>query len=487
MTSVVLIQPKVGLWDNILSKSSIPLSLLRVSTFAHKNHDIKIIDQRLNKKWQNALKKELKKGPLCVGITAMSGSSIKYGIEVSEIVKNESPNTTMVWGGTHPTIIPSITLKHKYVDVVLRGEGEKSFSELLEHLERNKSLKEVKGISYKEKGKQIHNPPNKLLDLNKLPDLPYHLVDIKDYLPKHLGRKTINMETSRGCPNQCKFCYNSLGFGGIWRTLTTENVLKQVKRVIDNFGVEHIFFVDDNLFLSHKRIFNICKGLIKEKLDLTWDTQGACISDIYKMSMAEIRLMEKSGCNRLMLGVQSGSQKILDMLNLNVTPQQAITVNKKLKSYNIIPHYYFIVGFPYESKEDRLKTINLALRLLKENKKATTSPFFCYEPWPGTPLFEKASKDYDLQMPKDMEYWIESEWDSSRAPWLTDEEKGIVESLHFASVFYDKKSEWYSDSRLIKFLVSLYRPIARHRIRKLNFNFMIERLIGDKIVSHFSN
>ncbi|GAG10755.1 unnamed protein product, partial [marine sediment metagenome] len=202
MADAVLVNPS---GYKLINDQTLPLGLLYTAIFAHKEFDIKLIDDRVESDWKSKLISELKKEPKIVGVTSLTGKQILSALEVSKIVK-ENSNALMLWGGIHASLLPKQTLENKYIDIIIEGEGEFTFYELMKALEKNKSLKEIKGLWYKKDGKINSNPKRPLLNLDTLPIPPYHLIDIKKYVQVRKTRDyrpSINLMTSRGCPNKC--------------------------------------------------------------------------------------------------------------------------------------------------------------------------------------------------------------------------------------------------------------------------------------------
>lgn len=209
MADVLLVNPKVYKKE---SKNDIilpPINLLRLaSTLIEEGFSVKIIDLRVEKDYHE-LEKQLKKSPICTGVTVVTGTQIKYGLEVSRYVK--AFDIPVVWGGKHPTADPYPTIKNRYIDFIVKGEGEYAFLKLVKHLERKKDLSNIKGIIFKKNNKIIETPDAPLPNLEELPDIPYQLIDINRYKQKfslinYKGDLLLPFETSRGCPFRCSFC-----------------------------------------------------------------------------------------------------------------------------------------------------------------------------------------------------------------------------------------------------------------------------------------
>ena len=472
MSDIILIQPKLGYIDSFIYKNTLPSALLSVARFIDKEFKVKLIDQRIDKDWKKHILKELNQNPLCIATTCMTGMPIKSTLEISKFVKGNS-NIPVIWGGQHPTILPEQCLGNENIDFVVKGEGEITFYELIKTLEKNKSLKTIKGISYKKNKKIVHNPDREFADLNKFPPMPYNLINIKDYLTKRLNVPSLYMETSRGCPNNCSFCYNKFFNKCQWRALNAENVIKNIKQVVDNFKIKNIYFYDDNFFVNTTRAEDIVNGIIKEKFDVMWEPQGSDINYVNRLSNKSLKLLEKSRCSRLTFGVESGSKRILNLINKKISPKNVLDLNKKLSKYNLVANYNFMSGFPTETMGDITKTTCLSLKVLEQNKNATISNILIYTPYPGTDLCPLALQQ-GLTQPKVLEEWINYNTDTVNLHWLPKERKKILESLFICSLFFDNKSEELNAPNAIRLLAKMYRPIAKTRVKNMFFKFMVE-------------
>lgn len=483
MADVILIQPKIGTLDELKSAPGLPLSLLSAAKLIVRDFQVKFIDQRIkNKDWRKILKRELKKDPLCVGITCILGPQIKYALEISEFIKKNS-DVPIIWGGPHPSILPKQTLENPNIDIVVRGDGEITFWELVKALKKKKSLKKVKGISFKEKNQIFHTPSRALVDLNKMPDIPYQIVPVKKYLPKIMGAPALDMETARGCVFRCTFCYNPCFNQGRWRALKPNIVLDRVEKLRQEFGIKGVWFIDDEFFIDLRRAKKIIQGL--KSMKLSWTVQGVTINSGLRMDEKYLKMLEESGCGQLNFGVESGSSRILKKINKNIKISDVLKVNHKFSHFNIIPWYYFVLGFPTETENDRRKTITLMLRLLEENPKAKISPVACFTPYPGSRIFEESQK-YGFKPPQKLIDWSHYATENINVPWLAKSLKSKIQSIQFASFFVDFKARDVVGSPVLRFLANLYRPIARFRLKN-NFHYLpIDSILGfwlkDKII-----
>ncbi len=476
MADVVLVQPKVGNWDGFRSHPSLPLALLSASRYVAKEFKTVFIDTRLDKNWKETLKGQLKKNPFCVALTSMTGNQIGYALEISNYVKKIS-DIPVVWGGIHGSLLPESTLENNNIDILVIGEGEITFLDLVKSLASKASLKGLQGVWYKEKRQVIKNPNRGFLHLDVLPDLPLSLIDIKKFLPVFKGQRTFNIETSRGCPNQCIFCFNSAYNRNTWRAFSAERVIRELKYLTNHFNISSFYIVDDNFFVDLKRARAIAQGIIDEKLDIIWEAQGITINSAFKMDDDYLDLLVKSGMKKVHFGIESGSERVLKMVNKNLKIGDVVEINRKWSKYNIIIQYNFMCGFPEESLVDIRKTKDLAFQLMKENRHALISPFCPFTPYPGTSLYKK-SIDCGFIEKKRLEDWQEADYGDNI--WESKERKKLISSLFFASMFLDKhRSKDMVQSKFLKILIMLYRPIAKFRVKHLFFRLMPEIKISN--------
>lgn len=474
MRSIVLVQPREGLYNKVL-KPWIPLSLLSaVAKIDDQGYPVKLIDQRVNPEWKNELIEYLAQDPICVGITSMTGSQILGALEASHIVKKHS-QIPVVWGGVHPTLFPRQTLKNQSIDIIVKGEGEETFYQLAKRLEESISFHDLPGICYKKDGKIIENPDHPFIDLDSVPPTPYHLVNISNYLHRFFSEKqVIEIESSRGCPFACAFCYSPLYNRRTWRPLSAEKVVAEIKSLIDRYSIHSFHFIDDGFFIDKKRVNEIMQGIIDENLRIKIGFQGVRIDTFDMMSDSDIARLHKAGGRFLQFGVESGSPRILEMINKRIQVQQVISLNQRLVKYpQLIPYYNFMCGFPTETEEDLFKTISLGWTLLKENKNAMISPFHHYKPYPGTALCELSASRNNVY-PESLEDWGHFDWTELIQQNQSRKTLRFLKNVEMTSILVDKKMENQSDSVFWTIMAKIYRPVARFRFRNNFYSFMPE-------------
>lgn len=473
MKKVVLIYPK--LLDSIEEKAFLPLSLLSISALL-KNINVKIIDQRVDKNWEEELLNNLDKDVVCVGITSMTGPQLKHAIHISKIVK-KIINAPVVWGGVHASLLPKQTLDNEFVDIIVIDEGDITFPELINHLIDKKELDNIKGIAYKKNGDIIFTSQRESLKMGLLPKIPYNLINnIDTYIgvkSEKIYKRSLPMQTSRGCTHRCAFCYNAAFNKKKWRGKDLDRVIAEINELVAKYDINGIFLIDDNFFADLKRvkeIFGRIKGLSIELYNLT------CRVDTFSRFDDElVSLMGEIGVQSIFLGVESGSEDILKKLYKNISIEQVFISNEKLKKTNIKPVYSFMMGFPFETESDIKKTLRLIYLLKRQNKSAIFGVNI-FNPYPSNIMKECIDKGFVY--PQKTEEWA-SDWKNAKLPWVSQRQMDnfrkiacSVDLLYDPSVFKSIGKRFFSS-----FLLSLSLLRIKHNF----FNFYFE----DKLLKFY--
>ncbi|MBN1654677.1 MAG: B12-binding domain-containing radical SAM protein [Deltaproteobacteria bacterium] len=467
---VVLVQPKVGLWDDNLIRKyyKLPLSLLCVSRYLVDCYDVTIIDQRLDKNWRKTLKRELDLNPVCVGTTCLTGEQIKFALQISQHVKSIS-NIPMVWGGIHASIMPEQTVANPNIDIVVQGEGEISFFELVEALARGESIETIAGVWYKRHGEIFHTAPRDFADLNSFPPVPYELVDINAYSP------LISLETSRGCPFRCRYCYNTNFNRGTWRSLSAENVVKELRRIKDKYGFTDFLFIDDNFFVNIERVRSILEAIERESLCTSWGSSGMRIDTVERVDYTFFELLKRTGCISVEVGIESCSDKVLKIINKGLTKERILRLNREFARSKIEMACNFMVGFPGEEIEDLKETARAIVTMAEDNPYMKVTFVSIYQPYPGTALYSECLK-LGLKEAKSLEEWIDRNWESV-ANWRSKELNDLLNSIN--STGYGLRHNRKTAPRGVAFEVvaALARQVSIFRFKHFFFRFMVENYL----------
>ena len=336
--------------------------------------------------------------PDIVGINIPFSGWSKYAFEVVDTVKSIDKDITIVLDGLHPTARSIECLTDPNVDIVVRGEGEQTISELVDTLEQGNTqkLEKIKGIGFIKNGKTIITPPRpEIQDLDALPFPARHLLPMEIYFEAVkenpirgvIRKRWAIMTTSRGCPHECIFCSNHIVMGRKWRPRNPEKVVEEIEQLVDTYKIEQIDFYDDNMTLKKKRVIEIC-DLIKERgLDLEWYVPTGVRADTLDEEL--LTKMKASGCRGLRIAPESGVQRVVNQVikkNLDLkNVEKAVILTNKL---GIKLGVFFILGLIGETKEDMKETIKFAYKLRKLGAK--NFHFSIAMPLYGTELYKQA-------------------------------------------------------------------------------------------------
>ena len=392
---------------------SAPLNLAYLAAFLRKNNkntEVKIVDAEGLKLTLKQIHHEVDIfSPHIIGITCPTPVYHTVKIICRDIKKRDK-YTRIVLGGPHPTALPEKTLQDIDCDAVVIGEGENTFSELVDALSNNISkLASVFGIAYRVNSEIKINKPRELIE--NLDSLPFPAKDLlplnKYYLPPTKAMKSeraTNMITSRGCPFSCNFCMATIMWGNRTRFRSVENIIEEIKINVQGYKLTEFSFHDEFFTLKKDRLLKICKGIIDNGLDIAW----ACQTRAGSLDPEMLKIMKKSGCGKIAFGFESGSERILKLMNKRENLKNAIESVKLCKDVGMDTVGAFILGYPGEDTESIEKTIEFAIKLDCE-----AVSFFIAIPFPGTRLyFEAIEKGYLDQNPDWEEFAPISKFDS---------------------------------------------------------------------------
>lgn len=366
-------------------------------------HDVFLIDSMAGRYSNQDIVELLKKqGPDVIGISF--GTQIRFSaFDLARLIKEDFPQVLLVAGGPHPTLAAQDTLKNiPEIDIVVRGEGEVSFLNLVRAIDENRNLAEVRGVSFRDqKGNVIHNLPElPIQDLDKLPLPARDLLPMEKYEQTTvLSRKrATSILSSRGCPYHCVYCSTSEQWGHFIRHRSAKNVVDEIESLLKTYPfLESIRFFDDVFTMDKKRVIDICQEILRRKLNFTWE----CEARVNTIDEEIVREMKKAGCEFIDLGIESGSNRILKNIKKNITVEQAIEAVKTTKKAGIGLKVFFMHGLPGETYEDIKKTVFLSRYLFHElGVEGTTQGITTI--YPGTEL-EMIAKTLG-KLPKDFSW-----------------------------------------------------------------------------------
>lgn len=289
------------------------------------------------------------------------GISCNFGllplvILAMEKMKTRQPDKTIILGGPGPTAVSrEILERFPFIDIVARGEGERTIIELMNSLKEGKDLEGIDGISYRCENEVHVNPSRKLIkNLDEIPLPAYHRIDFEKYpIP--------GVMSSRGCPFHCTFCEVSPLWGRIIRLRSVDNVVEELKLLQGRYKKKEFCFNDDLFVFKKSRTIEFCRKLKKEQLDFKW----SCLARVDTIDRALMKEMYESGCREIQYGVESGSNRILGILRKGFTKQVAFSTLKESISHFDRVLATFIWGFPFETMDDFYETVFYVSSLTK--------------------------------------------------------------------------------------------------------------------------
>ncbi len=478
MADILLIYPRVGDMDIIRDKPHIPLALIHAATLVSRHYSVKIIDLRLTKSWRKELRRELETSPLLVGLSVMSGPPIASALMVSRFIKTTC-DIPIAWGGNHPTLSPETTLSNPAVDMVVIGDGEETLLETADRLTAEKPLDGIKGLWVKQGGRTVRNEPRPPADLNAMPFPPYHLVNAEHYVQQYRERRTINLETSRGCRHRCRYCYHT-GVTGHhhFRALKADKALEWIFRVRDQLNVDGVYLVDDNFFLEKDRGMTIARDIAQDSLGPCWQVQGVDVPSMLSFSDTELSVLEDSRLLRVSVGADSGSPATLNYIRKPHTVDMLIKANRRWSRYAINVAYSWIAGFPNETLDDVRQTIAMMFQIMKENPHARLSPLYNLFPFPGTTLWDEMTDDDGNVLSPSLEEWSHYDFKRVNVRYLDPYMKKLLNNLYLPSLCLDKKFEDYQVPGWLRLAIRFYRPVAWMRMKTLFHYFPLEKAVA---------
>ena len=349
-------------------------------------HEVRIIDYEVNGWPMSQVEKDLREyRPDLVGMTAYITNMRRCGT-VAGVVKRVDPTCTVILGGPQVTIFPEEAFHCPDVDMIALSEGEIIIRNVMNALRDEYALAKVKGIWYRHSSGEVKkNPRESLVDnLDIFPAPALDLFDMNKYFPPVYirGKRIAHMLTSRGCPFQCTFCETKLTFGRSFRYHSTERVIDDLAKLIEQ-GYDGFQIYDDIFTANKPRVEELCQAII----DKGWKIHWMCYTRTNTVSPRILKLMRDAGCYMISYGVESADDELLDIIKKNVSVDAQIKGIQMTKNAGIQVTATFMLGLPKETREQSEKTLRFALETGIDY-----AIFGLTEPYPGTELWVDAQK-----------------------------------------------------------------------------------------------
>jgi anaerobic magnesium-protoporphyrin IX monomethyl ester cyclase len=430
-----------------------PLPILAVSApLFTEGYEVVLLDANVEPDWQRRLVEECRDS-LMLGISCMTGPQINFGLEAAAAVREAGLELPIIWGGYHPSILPEQTSRNRFVDAVVRGQGELTMLELAGRLGEGEDFSDIEGITFTRDGETVTNPDRKIADINDFPRLPYEkLKQPERYLNNmHVGSRVINYVSSQGCPARCQFCAEPLVYRRRWKAYTPDRVIADLEFLESFLGVNGIMYFDSTYFVNEKRAREISELMVAKQMKFGW-AANARAPQLGKFSDETFDVLKQSGLWAFLVGAESGSETQLNTMQKDIGPEDILEAARVATRHGIKISYSFIVGFPGETK----KEIEETWRVMEEVSKIVgeyNSQLHFYAPTPGNALYDKAIS-MGLEGPQSLEEWAAFSTVRGGLPWMGRKFQNRMKQREFYLV-YGYPSEW------------VRRRAARSRARRL--------------------
>ncbi len=476
--TVILVFPRIA--GNVTLRV-LPFGLLAVaSSLRRAGFPVRILD--LNIESERLLHETLRETKvLLVGFSVFTGPMIQQVLTISADIRRSHPGIPLVWGGPHPTIMPDLTARHPLVDIVCRGEGEKTAVRLAEAAAGGESLEGIPGLTFKKNGAVVSTEPVERIpprDADAEVSLDLGSIDLAPYIFLNNGKRTAVFITSRGCPYRCSFCWNLMFHGRRYIAWSPQKVEAELKPLLAK-KIEKVL-VFDSFVGPVSRVHAM--GEIFRRHGLEWAIEDGCRVDCHN-SEEFFRGLKETGCTHVAFGSESGSQRILDLLCKDITVDDILRSARLSSACGIRGRYQWMTGIPGETREDTLKTVHLIDEISRIHP-ASAHSLELYLPYPGNELFDMACKA-GWKPPEKVEDWGTYRW-QGRYPYHQ-EGTWFFKSVQYSNFFlrYSALAAVSAFSENIKPVFRavnmLYWPFAALRWKMRWFGMPLEYRLGESL------
>jgi radical SAM superfamily enzyme YgiQ (UPF0313 family) len=406
---------KVVLYNPQALSYTMPLALVAIgSCLDSEKYAVRIVDGRLEKNPLDAVVAEIDDA-LCLGVTVQTGAPIFDALQVTRAVKARRPDLPVIWGGWHPSLFPLKTLDEPAIDATVLGQGEATFREIVDRVAAGRNLDGVAGCAFRStagnKGPR-QNPARPLIDMNQFPPCNYDLIPVESYF-RLKRRRQFDYISSTGCLFRCAFCADPFVYQRKWISLQPERIGTDLERLWRRYRFDDLAFQDETFFTYRNHVAAIAEEFLKRNLKFSW-TATMRADQCCRLSDDILALCVRSGLRGVMIGVESGSQELLDWMMKDATIEQVLDSAEKCRRHGIGVTFPFIVGFPGESDDSVQATMDTIKRLRTMSSRFET-PINYFKPYPGSPITQEVVRS-GYRLPETLAEWAEFDFDGSSGP-----------------------------------------------------------------------
>ena len=408
------------------SEATAPLGLLAVSTpLLRAGYQIRLIDSTITPNFKARVVEEMSDA-LCLGISLVTGPMIRETVEIAREVKRLYPDKPVILGGWHPSLLPDQTLAAEFIDMIVIGQGEEALLEIVQHIEAGELPKGVRGAGYKENGRIVFNPRRELRPIREMPPKAYQIADFDGY-ERVCGRRWAMYTSSLACPYNCGYCTNEGVYGRKWNALDAAQASEEMCDLASRYRLQLLWVVDDNFLVDRERALGIAEGICSRGVRFEWSIQ-ASTNLVTRLSVDELKLLRRAGLTQVAQGADSGSPKVLHLMNKDFQKLDTIyEAADRLSRAGIRPSFNIIFGYPGEGRKERRESIRMIMKVCRENEGAEfwTNIF---TPYPGSPVMNRAF-ELGIDVPKRLEDWADFFPKYTVLPWLNGPEHRRVQLM----------------------------------------------------------
>jgi anaerobic magnesium-protoporphyrin IX monomethyl ester cyclase len=448
-------KPHIVLYNPRAPFFTMPLALLAIgSALDRTRYHVTIVDGRTEADPMSRVLDETD-GALCLGVSVLTGVPIRDALLVTRAVRARHPRCRIVWGGWHPSLFPNETLAEAGVDAVVVGQGEDAFAELVERFAA---------------GQEEHDGPDAAVvrratrDINDFPQLDYDLIPIERYFVLK-GERQLDYITSQGCRFRCTFCSDPTVYGRAWFGLEPIRVASELEWLWKRHRFTDVGFQDETFFTHANRVAEIADEILRRDLHFTWmatmrGDQGSRLDDDVLLACRH------AGLRRVMIGLESGSQPMLDWMKKDLKLEQVFAAAAKCRRHGIGVLFNLIVGFPGEPPESVTATLAAAKALRALGPDFQVALFY-YRPYPGTPITDDLARR-GHPLPRTLDEWATVEETSAKSPWVDAAKRTLIDRFGFYQrIGWARPTPWRAP----------LQAVARWRCRRDLYAFPIEKTI----------
>jgi anaerobic magnesium-protoporphyrin IX monomethyl ester cyclase len=411
----------------------LPLSVLALAAVLEGREECTIVDGNLEDDPTSLILRLIDQHSVeMLGVTVMPGPQMVSAMEISREVRRLRPEIPIVWGGYFGSIYPDAALNAKYVDFVVRGQGEDTLLELLDGLRGGRKLEDISGLSFKDVfGLHRHNPERPMKGPDAFPWSPFHRVPVEKYLrPSFFGRRTAVHHASIGCPFRCSFCGVHAAYGNREKLETPSRTAAILQHLATEYGADSVQFYDMNFFMREDHARDLADRMVPLKMRWWCEARVDVVSRYSDSTLAALR---RAGCTMIFFGAESGSDWALKEMQKGITTEQTLQVASRMHRFGIIPEFSFVIGNPSDPERDTDETLSF-IRKLKQLDPNSEIIMYHYTPVPQRGAMY-GNIDGQIAFPSTPEEWATKQWMDftlridPNAPWLKRNTKRLIEDF----------------------------------------------------------